>query len=256
VANQGNGFVLTNGKVRAPAAVIFDTLDGHIEAWSPRVNAHIGNADDVATVNGAAYTGLAVAVTAHGEELFAADFGKGTVDVFNSRFHRVNIAAWQFTDPRLPAGYLPFNTQALGGRIFVTYDKTDPVTHREAVGAGIGIVDEFSTSGRLIARIAAGGALNAPWGLAIAPRAWRNVAGALLVGNYGDGRVNVFARQGTGFASHATGTTLLTSTGEPFAEPGLRSLVPGTATAGGTNVLWFTASINSGQGGLLGLLRK
>jgi len=256
VANQGNGFVLTNGKVKAPAAVIFDTLDGHIEAWSPKVNAPIGNAEDLATVHGASYTGLAVAATTHGEELFAADFGKGTVDVFNSAFRPVKNAAGQFTDPRLPKGYRPFNTQALGGRIFVTYDKTNPVTHLAAVGAGIGVVDEFSTSGRLLARVAAGGALNAPWGLAIAPQAWRNVAGSLLIGNFGDGRINVFAKQGTGFASHATGTTLLTSTGKPFAEPGLRSLVPGTATAGGTNVIWFTARIGGGQGGLLGILRK
>ena len=137
----------------------------------------------------------------------------------------------------------------------MTYDKIDPDTGWEAVGPGIGVVDEFSTDGHLIARIAAGGALNAPWGLAIAPQAWTNVAGALLVGNFGDGRVNVFARQGAGFAGHATGTTLLTS-GKPFAEPGLWSLVPGTATTGGTNVIWFTAGINDEQNGLLGVLRK
>jgi uncharacterized protein (TIGR03118 family) len=256
VANPSKGFVLRNGKVKAPAAFLFATLDGHIEAWSPTVNPHIGNADDVATVPGAAYTGLAIAATADGEELFAADFAKGTVDVFDSAFRQVNLASWQFTDPRLPKGYLPFNTQALDGRIFVTYDKVDPVTHREAVGAGIGVVDEFATSGRLIARIAAGGALNAPWGLAIAPKAWTNVAGSLLVGNFGDGRINVFARQGAGFADHVTGTTLLTSTGKPFAEPGLWALVPGTATAGGTNVIWFTAGINNEQNGLLGVLRK
>lgn len=102
------------------------------------------------TVHGAAYTGLAIAATAHGEELFAADFGQGTIDVFNSAFRRVKLAARQFTDGRLPKGYLPFNTQALGGRIFVTYDKIDPVTHREAVGRGIGVVDEFGTDGHLI----------------------------------------------------------------------------------------------------------
>ncbi|HEX3960866.1 MAG TPA: TIGR03118 family protein [Trebonia sp.] len=257
VANPSKGFVLRNGKAKAPAAFIFATLDGHIEAWSPRVSPHLGNADDVVTVHGAAYTGLAIAATAHGEELFAADFGQGTIDVFNSAFRRVKLAARQFTDGRLPKGYLPFNTQALGGRIFVTYDKIDPVTHREAVGRGIGVVDEFGTDGHLITRIAAGGgALNAPWGLAIAPKAWANVAGGLLIGNFGDGRINVFARQGARFAGHATGTTLLTSTGKPFAEPGLWALVPGTAATGGTDAIWFTAGINGEQDGLLGVLRK
>jgi hypothetical protein len=82
------------------------------------------------------------------------------------------------------------------------------------------------------------------------------VAGGLLIGNFGDGRINVFARQGARFAGHATGTTLLTSTGKPFAEPGLWALVPGTAATGGTNAIWFTAGINGEQDGLLGVLRK
>jgi uncharacterized protein (TIGR03118 family) len=255
VANQGTDFVLTKGRVSAPAAFIFDTLDGHIEAWNSKVDPLIGDAEDRATVPGAAYTGLALAGTGHGERLFAADFAKGTVDVFDSAFRQVKLAAWQFSDPRLPAGYVPFNTQALDGRIYVAYDKPDPATHREGTGAGIGVVDEFSTDGRLIARIAAGGRLDAPWGLAIAPRSWGAAAGSLLVGNFGDGRVSIFARAGRGFAGYAAGQILDASTGKPFAEPGLWQLLPGTAANGGTSALWFTAGINSEKDGLLGVLR-
>ena len=239
----------------APAAFIFDTLDGHIEAWSPKVDPLIGSTEDKVTVPGAAYTGLAIAGTGRAERLFAADFAKGTVDVFDSAFHQVKLASWQFRDPRLPRGYVPFNTQALGGRIFVTYDKPDQATHKEGVGAGIGIVDEFSTDGRIIARIAAGGALNAPWGVAIAPRSWGAVAGSLLIGNFGDGRINIFAKEGHGFAGHATGQILDAATGKPFAEPGLWQILPGTAATGGTNALWFTAGINDEADGLLGVLR-
>jgi len=255
VANPGPGFVLTNGKVSAPAAFIFDTLDGHIEAWSPKVDPLIGNTEDKVTVPGAGYTGLAIAHTRRGERLFAADFVKGSVDVFNSAFRQVKLASWQFTDRRLPQGYVPFNAQALGGRIFVTYDRPDPVTHKEGVGAGIGVVDEFSTDGRLIARIAAGGSLNAPWGVALAPRSWGTVAGSLLIGNFGDGRISIFARARYGFADHATGQIRDASTGKPFAEPGLWAILPGTATTGGTNALWFTAGINDEADGLLGVLR-
>src|SRR5712675_613249 len=86
------------------------------------------------TVPGAGYTGLAIASTRHGDRLFAANFAQGRVDVFDSAFHQVKTAHWQFRDPRLPRGYLPFNTQALNGEIFVAYDKADPVTHRQAVG--------------------------------------------------------------------------------------------------------------------------
>ena len=218
VNNTGTGFVLSNGTVSAPAAFIFATLDGHIEAWSPMVDQLIGNAEDKATVAGAAYTGLAIASTSHGDRLFAANFAQGRVDVFDSAFRPVRIAKWQFRDPRLPRGYLPFNTQALNGDIFVAYDKANPVTHRQAVGRGLGVVDEFSPDGRLISRITSGGALNAPWGLAIAPASWGHAAGSLLVGNFGDGRINILAKQGHHFAHQITGLVRVTSTGKPFAE--------------------------------------
>jgi uncharacterized protein (TIGR03118 family) len=256
VANPGQDFTLTNAAgASAPAAFIFATLDGHLEAWSPKVDPLIGDTQDVATVAGAGYTGLAVASTAYGDRLFAANFAQGTLDVFDSAFHQVKLQSWQFTDRRLPAGFVPFNAQALGGRVFVTYDKPDPTTHREGVGAGIGVVDEYSTSGRLITRIATGGALNAPWGLTIAPPSWGAAAGSLLIGNFGDGRINVFAREGRGFARHATGQVVNRKTGKPFAEPGLWQLQPGTATTGGSNAIWFTAGINEEADGLLGALR-
>jgi uncharacterized protein (TIGR03118 family) len=255
VANTGTGFVVSNGTSSAPAAFIFDTLDGHIEAWNPTVDPLIGNTENKASVPGASYTGLALASTSHGDELFAANFGQGKVDVFDSTFKQVKTAPWQFRDSRLPRGFKPFNTQALNGNIFVTFDKADPSTGREAVGNGLGVVDEFSTDGRLIARIASGGALNAPWGLAIAPASWGSAAGSLLIGNFGDGRINIVAEHGRFFDNHITGQVVDESNGKPFTEPGLWGLLPGTATTGGTNALWFTAGINHEQDGLLGVLR-
>jgi uncharacterized protein (TIGR03118 family) len=255
VSNTGTGFVLSNGTKSAPAAFIFDTLDGHIEAWNPTIDPLMGSTENKATVPGASYTGLALASTTHGDELFAANFGQGKVDVFDSAFKQVPAARWQFRDARLPRGFKPFNTQTLHGSIFVTFDKADPSTGREAVGKGLGVVDEFSTDGRLIARIASGGALNAPWGLAIAPASWGSAAGSLLIGNFGDGRINIIAQHGHQFAHHITGQVVDSSTGKPFTEPGLWGLLPGTATNGGTDALWFTAGINHEQNGLLGVLR-
>jgi len=251
VANTGTGFDLADGN---PAQFIFDTTGGSIDAWDGG-DGLTGSVEVKATVPDAGYTGLAIASTTHGDELFAADFRTGAVDVFDSAFHQVTLAPWQFRDPRLPAGYVPFNTQTLDGRIFVTYDKPDPTTHLEGTGEGDGVVDEFSTDGRLITRIATGGPLSAPWGLAIAPGSWGRAAGSLLIGNFGDGRINIFARQGDHFARHATGQVVDESTGQPFAEPGLWGLLPGTANAGGTGALWFTAGINGESGGLLGVLR-
>jgi uncharacterized protein (TIGR03118 family) len=256
VNNSSTGFVLSNGTTSAPAAFIFDTLDGHIEAWSPKVDPLIGNTEDKVTVPGAAYTGLAIAATQSGaEELFASNFSQGRVDVFDSSFNQVKLASWQFTDPRLPQGYVPFNTQALNGNIFVTYDKADPATGREATGLGLGVLDEYSTSGRLLERIVSGGALDAPWGLAIAPASFGSSAGSLLIGNFGDGHINIVPKIGPFFLHHITGQVKVAATGMPFAEPGLWGLLPGTASTGGTDSLWFTAGINHEQNGLLGVLR-
>jgi uncharacterized protein (TIGR03118 family) len=255
VANTGKGFVLSNGTTSAPAQFIFATLDGHIEAWNGSVDGTLAPTEDKVTVAGAAYTGLAEATTRQGDQLFAANFGKGTVDVFDSDFKQVKTASWQFRDARLPKGYMPFNTQTLDGHIFVTYDKVDAASGREAVGKGLGVVDEFDTNGRLISRIATGGDLNAPWGVAIAPSSWGRTAGSLLVGNFGDGRINIIAKDGHGYAGHVTGQVHDKATGKPFAEPGLWGLLPGTATTGGTDALWFAAGINNEQNGLLGVLR-
>ena len=167
----------------------------------------------------------------------------------------MKTAPRQFRDPRLPKGLRPFNVQALNGHIFVTYDIVDPATGFEWTGQHVGVVDEFSTDGHLISRIVSGGALDAPWGLAIAPSGWGPVAGSLLIGNFGDGRINIIARQGNHFAHRITGQVLVSATGQPFAEPGLWGIRPGTAVTGGTNALLFTAGINDEQDGLLGLLR-
>ena len=53
-------------------------------------------------------------------------------------------------------------------------------------------MDVFDTSGHLVRRLVSNGHLNAPWGLAIAPQSWGRFAGALLVGNFGDGQINAY----------------------------------------------------------------
>jgi uncharacterized protein (TIGR03118 family) len=136
----------------------------------------------------------------------------------------------------------------------VTYDSWKSASRR-CSRIRTSVVDEFGTDGRLIARIASGSALNAPWGLAIAPASWGSAAGSLLIGNFGDGRINIVAEHGRHFANNITGQVDVKSTGKPFTEPGLWALLPGTATNGGTNALWFTSGINHEQDGLLGVLR-
>ena len=48
----------------------------------------------------------------------------------------------------------------------------------------------YSNSRVLLNRVAKGGLLNSPWGIALAPDGFGNLGGDLLIGNFGDGRIN------------------------------------------------------------------
>ena len=137
---------------------------------------------------GAIYKGLALGHTGNDSFLFAANFHNGTVDVFDSQFHQVG----SFTDAALPAGYAPFNTQVLDDHLFVTFALQDAAKEDDVAGPGNGFVDEFDLSGHLLHRVASGGPLDSPWGLAIAPSGFGEFSNDLLVGNFGDGTINAF----------------------------------------------------------------
>ena len=199
VFNGGSGFVVTNGTVSGPARFIFDGEDGVLRGWNPAVD----GTHALPAANGdpdAIFKGLALA----DNKLFAADFHNAEVAVFDSTWHIVD----RFTDPGLPNGYAPFGIQTLGGHVFVTFAKQDADAEDEVAGQGLGFVDEFDTSGNLIARVAQHGQLNAPWGLALAPSDFGRFGGDLLVGNFGDGQINAFVRRtgGTRFAASSART--------------------------------------------------
>ncbi|MFF1823781.1 TIGR03118 family protein [Kribbella sp. NPDC058245] len=250
VANAGTGFVLSNGTASAPARFIFSTLTGQIAAWGPPVSPLVGAAEIKATTPGAVYTGLALA----GDKLYAANFAQHRIDVFDNTFKPVKQSWWAFRDFSLPSGYTPFNVQTLNGRIFVSYAKVDKKTGRSAAGHGLGYVDEYTVDGKFVARVASRGDLNAPWALALAPTAWGQPAGTLLIGNFGDGRINIVQPKSHG--RYKSVGQVRTPAGKPLAIDGLWALTQGTAATGGTDALWFSAGPDNETHGLIGLLRK
>ncbi|QNE19597.1 TIGR03118 family protein [Kribbella qitaiheensis] len=252
---SATSFLLSNGTVSAPARFIFATLTGQIAAWGPPITPLIGAAEIKATVPGAAYTGLAIATASKGDQLYAANFAQGKIDVFDNAFQLVKQPWWAFRDFRLPSSYHPFNVQTLNGRIFVAYAKFDPQTGDEVAGRGQGFVDEYTVDGHFVDRIASRGSLNAPWGLAIAPAAWGKDAGSLLIGNFGDGRINVVKAKSHGRFDHKIDSQVKDTHGHTLVIPGLWALLPGTATTGGTDSVWFSAGIADETHGLLGVLR-
>lgn len=246
VFNPTSGFVIHNGAASAPAAFIFDSEAGTLTAWSPRVPPS-SPAQTVATTPGAIYKGLAIATTRKlGTLLYAADFHGAKIDVFDSAFRPVTLPG-AFVDRGLPAGFAPFNVQELSGRLYVTYAKQDADAEDDVAGPGLGFVDVYNTKGRLLKRLVSQGNLNAPWGLVIAPKRFGGFGRELLVGNFGDGKINVYDPRSGRFQGQ-----LVNQDGNPIQIDGLWALRFGNGTFGTPNGLLFSAGIADEEHGLLG----
>jgi uncharacterized protein (TIGR03118 family) len=277
-------FLLAPG---APAAFLFSTIDGTISGWNPGVGLVAGGAPpsthaviEVKTTDGSSYTGLTSATIKGKRYLYAANFNKGTVDVYDNAFHRVTLQPDQdgdrerergyhndraFTDDRLPRNFVPFNVQAIGNDIVVTFVLHQEGNPVETDGPGLGYVDIFSSDGRLLQRLEHGDWLNAPWGVALAPLDFGVFSHELLIGQ--------FAGAGTSDGSGtiaaydlATGKFLGLigdASGNPLSINGLWALSPGNSASAGSydpagapaSELYFTAGPNHGAGGLFGYLK-
>ena len=270
-----------------PAAFIFATLDGSVAAWNPGV----GNTPNVPgpstnavtvvhTKDGSGFTGLTSAFIGSNRYLYVANFLKGRIDVFDSQFAPVQLHADKghgifdddffgdndkpFTDERLPRNYVPFNVQAIGNDIVVTYALHFAGNPFETPGPGLGFVDIYSSKGKLLRRLEHGDWLNAPWGVALAPLDFGKFGHRLLISNFSAGGTT----QSAGFISAydlATGKfegLLLDTNGNPLSINGIWSIsFANSATANSyatdkapASELYFTAGPNQGSNGLFGYL--
>src|SRR5207253_562766 len=169
VFNGGSGFVISENGRAAPSRFLFATEDGTIAAWSGVVDLSRAFVAVDESAVGAVYKGLALAADSAGRGfLYAADFGRGTVDVFDQYFKPV-ARPGSFQDLDLPEGFAPFNIQSSDGLLFVTYAQQDETRREYVNGAGHGFIDVYDTAGNLVRRFASQATLNSPWGLALAP---------------------------------------------------------------------------------------
>ncbi len=234
---------------------LFSSEEGVISGWRGALGttAEVGNDDHAGD---AVYKGLAIgtADVGHGLStyLYATDFHNGRIDVFDSAF---GSQTWlgAFVDPKVPRGYAPFGIQNLKGLLFVTYAKTQPGSDDELAGQGLGVVDAFLTDGTFLGRVARGGGLNAPWGLAWAPNNFGRFSGDLIVGNFGDGELHAYAWNGHHW--HADGV-LRGADHRPIRVDGLWGIAfgGGTVSNGPTNTLFFAAGPNDEAGGAFGTI--
>lgn len=193
VFNGSDGFVVSKAGLSGPSRFLFATEQGVIAAWAPNVDLTHAIRKINHSASATNYKGLALSGGGHGQLLYAADFHHARVDVFDSQFHPVTLPTGAFHDPGIPAGFAPFGIQSIGGDIYVTYARQDADREDEVAGPGLGYVDVYTPLGKLIRRIASRGSLNAPWGVALAPAGFGSYSNKLLIGNFGDGRINAFS---------------------------------------------------------------
>jgi len=240
VFNGTTDFVIPG--TTTPARFIYVGTDGVLSAWAG------GTIGTVIMDNGptSIYTGLTLDSVGDKHYLYAANLALGRIDVWDKDFNPVNKS---FTDPSLPAGYAPFNLRIINNLLYVAYAEVDPATHEEEHAPGLGLIDVFTHDGNFIKRFTSFGTLNAPWGLAASTPGSCDIDDAILVGNFGDGHINVFNALGKYKGQ-------LMSMGKPLAIDGLWALetkVPGADSSR----IYFTAGIDDEQHGLFGyIIRK
>jgi uncharacterized protein (TIGR03118 family) len=239
----------TGGDPGAPTGMVFNSSanfngdlfifageNGTISGWRGALGTTAETLVD-STGFGAVYKGLAIGTTAQGTYLYAADFRNNLITVIPGT--GAPSLSGTFTDPNLPAGYAPFNIQNINGKLYVTYAVQDAAKHDDVSGPGNGIVDVFDLQGNLIQRLISKGSLNSPWGMAIAPAGFGSFGSDLLVGNFGDGKINVFDPLTGTFINQLDGAN-----GLPIVNSGLWDLTFGNGGNGGSaSDLYFTAGI-------------
>jgi uncharacterized protein (TIGR03118 family) len=256
--NGSGGFVVTSGAAAGPSAFLFSKLNGGISGWNPGVPPPPPSTQAITPVTGtpppAVYTGMALAMRATGEHLYAANAAAGRIDIFNNTFTQVSVPGG-FADPTLPAGEVPFNVANINSHLLVSYTGPPGST---------GVINEFDTDGNFIKRLITDSSLLNPWGMVVAPADFGMFSNALLVGNFnagnpasGPGHIGAYDAATGAFLGLLKGTD-----SAPLAIDGLWQLIFGNGVAGAipptqggnSSVLYFSAGINNQADGLFGSL--
>jgi uncharacterized protein (TIGR03118 family) len=253
VMNSTSHFLISKNGKSGPARLIFDTLDGLICGWNPDVdpsNAIIVVDNSASAPFPASYTALALGRNSKGKHiLYAADSGSGPstsnnqIAMYDDSFNLIG----HFGDPAVPAGMTVFGIQNLDGKLYVTYAAFVPLNG--------GVVDVFDTDGNLLSHFAANspaGPLEEPWAVVAAPEDFGRFGNALLIGNFGDGRINAYDRATGNFLGQLedkNGTAISSGLGLwTLAFGGDRS------DDDDRNRMYFTSGVNNEADGLFGYI--
>ncbi len=244
VYNSTSDFVISfNGET---SKFIYVGEDGTISAWSSGATALM--VSDRSATN-AVYKGVAIAKDGANNFLYVANFRGNNIDVFDKSFNLVTNKS--FDDSTMPEGFAPFNIYEHNNQLYVTYAKLKfPDNEDDESGAGNGYVNVFNPDGSFVKRFASQGTLNSPWAVVDAPTAFGLGSDRILVGNFGDGRINVYDESGRYEGQ-------LEDNGTAISIEGLWALgfPENNITVGGQNRLFFTAGPNQENNGLFGYIK-
>src|SRR5271170_3475330 len=256
IFNGSTDFMINNvpGKAPTPASFIFATLNGTISAWNPATTP-LQLAVNEVTEKGAVFTGLTWVALGETHFLIAANFSQNRVELFDTNFKQVPTLADAFRDWRVPFGFAPYNVQAVGANVVVTFAKqnAEKTGADDNCGEECGFVDVFTAEGRLVQRLEnVPGNLSAPWGVALAPQDFGFFSHDLLIGNRFAGTISAFnptTGQFLGNLLDASGTPIVISGlwGLEFDNRSSNQASPSTGPA-----LFFSAGINGYADGLFG----
>ena len=248
-----------------PALFIFATNNGTISGWGPPAtpiaagqSMAIRKVDE--SKDGAVFTGLTWVESEGNHFLLAANFKKRRIEKFDKNFKRVEMPEEAFDDDHLPWGFAPYNVQAVGANVVVTYAKQNATKTGadDNCDEDCGVVVVFTAKGKFLQRLESGPWFRAPWGVALAPQDFGFFSHDLLIGNRFGGTIAAFDVVSGKFLGN-----LLDANGAPIAIDGLWGLEfdnrgnneAGTSAAPSTGpTLFFAAGINHYADGLFGTL--
>lgn len=232
--------------------VIMASADGGIYVWGVDA-AGASPTEAILKVDhsqtGAVYTGLAILTPSCCAPFLAvANFHSGELETYTTSFVPLGPPG-PFVDPDLPAGFAPFGLQVIGNELYVAFALQDADKRNPVGGSGNGLVSVFSLDGRFLRRLAAGDALDAPWGMTQAGPDFGPFSNDILVAGTGDGAISAFDPATGDFAG-----LLKDGDGNLLHDAGLHGLFFGSALAGDPKTLYFTAGINNDADGLFGAI--
>lgn len=248
IFNGTGGFPL-NGK---PSAFLFVTEDGTLQAWNGGTAATIiKNTHSASVFKGMAIAAINDPTQGPSYYIYLADFRKGEIAVYDSSFNRVEFRRHAFEDPHIPKDFAPFNIQNIGGKLYVAFAQPDSAKHDEVDGAGLGYVDVFSPTGRLLLRLEHGNWLDAPWGMTQAPSDFGQFSHDIIVGQFGSGQILAFDPVTGRFLGR-----LYNVSNSPLTIDGLWGINFGSdsANSGPATTLFFAAGPGGEQHGLFGTI--